>query len=165
MLGDQCETKFLCGVAQSLVPAGEVELLVGRERKGSTQVDGVVGAQRMVTGALGCFGKKRVVDGVAEDAAPDVLEIVECPIELGRGQAPALTHPGQSRRRLDMGDCGGANAVRLTVGAARLLGSRLIDQELDQCARIEVEAQRRPSETYSAALFPVPWSLAGFAGR
>lgn len=116
-------------------------------------------------GGLGCFGEKRVVDGVAEDAAPDVLEVVERLFELSRGQAAALAHPGKGRGRLDTSDRGGADAVRLAVGAACLLGSRLIDQELDQRAGIEIEAQRRPSETYSAALLPEPRSLTGFGGR
>ncbi len=116
-------------------------------------------------GGLGCFGEKRVVDGVAEDAAPDVLEVVERLFELSRGQAAAFAHPGQSRGRLDTGNRGRTDAGRLAVSAPGLLGSCLIDQELDQRAGIEVEAQRRPSETYSAALFPLPRSLAGFAGR
>lgn len=119
----------------------------------------------MGTGALGCLGEKRVINGVAEDAAPDVFEVLERLLELSRGQAAALAHPGQGRGCLDMSDRGGADAVRLAVSAPGLLGSRLIDQELDQRAGIEVEAQRRPSETYSAALLPVPRSLAGFAGR
>lgn len=119
----------------------------------------------MSTSTLGCLGEKRVVDGVAENAAPDVLEVIERAVELGWGQALALAHSGQGRGRLDMCDGGGPDAVRLAVGAPRLLGSWLIDQELDQRAGIEVEAQRRPSATYSAALLPVPRSLAGFAGR
>src|SRR6476620_234913 len=106
-----------------------------------------------------------MVDGVAKDAAPNALEIIERVVELGGGEAFALAHAGQGRGRLDMGDRGGADAVRLAVGAPGLLGSRLVDQELDQGAGIEVEAQRLPSETYSAALLPGPRSLAGFAGR
>ena len=64
-----------------------------------------------------------------------------------------------------MGDRRGANAIRLGVGAPCFLGSGLVDQKLDQRAGIEVEAQRRPSETYSAALLPGPRSLAGLVGR
>lgn len=119
----------------------------------------------MSSGAFGRFGKKRLVDCVAEDPAPDVFEITECPAQLCRGQTPGLAHSGQGRGRLDMGDRGGADTVCLGVCASRLLGPWLIDQELDQRAGIQVEAQRRPSDTYSAALLPVPRSLAGFAGR
>lgn len=119
----------------------------------------------MSTGTFGCLGKECIVDCVAEDPAPDVLEIIECTVELCWGQTLALAHPDQSCGRLDMCDRGGADAVRFAVGASRLLGPRLIDQELDQRGGIEVEAQRRPSETYSAALLPLPRSFAGFAGR
>lgn len=119
----------------------------------------------MEAGAFGCLGEKRVIDGVAEDAMPDALEIIERAIELGRSQALPLTHSGQSRGRLDMCDSSGPDTVRLAVGAPGLVGSWLLDQELDQRAGVEVQAQRRPSDTYSAALLPVPRSLAGFAGR
>lgn len=119
----------------------------------------------MGAGALGCLGEERIVDGVAKDAVPDALEIIERSAELGRSQAAALAHPHQGRGRLDMCDCGSADTVRLAVSTPRLVGPRLIDQELDQRAGIEVEAQRRPSETYSAALLPLPRSLAGFGGR
>jgi hypothetical protein len=46
-----------------------------------------------------------------------------------------------------MGDRGGSDAVGVVVGALRLLGSRLVDQQLDQGTGIEIEVQRRPSET------------------
>lgn len=42
---DQREAVLLCGLAQRLVPAGEVEFLAGREGERPGQVDGVVGAQ------------------------------------------------------------------------------------------------------------------------
>lgn len=45
MLRDQCEVVFLCGLAQLLVPTGEIEFLASREGKRSAQVDCVVGAQ------------------------------------------------------------------------------------------------------------------------
>jgi hypothetical protein len=102
---------------------------------------------------------------VTEDPTPDVLQILKGLIELGQRKAPAFSHPGQGRGGLDMSDRRGADAIRLGVGAPSLLGSGLVDQELDQRAGIEVEAQRRPSETYSAALLPGPRSLAGLGGR
>lgn len=108
----------------------------------------------MGTGAFRCLGEEGIINGVAEDASPDVLQIIERVVELGRGQSATFAHPDQSCGRLDMGDPDGANPVRLVVGAAGLFRSRLIDQELDQGAGIEVEAQRRPSETYSAAFLP-----------
>ena len=128
-------------------------------------MDGVVGAERMSDRALPGLRKEHVVDCMTEDPAPDVLQILECSLELGWGEAAALAHSSQGRRRLNMSDRRGANAVCPGVGAAGLLGSGLVDQELDQRAGIEVEAQRRPSETYSAALLPLPLSLAGVVGR
>jgi hypothetical protein len=165
MLRNQREGVFLGGLPQLLVPAGEVELLAGCEGQGAGEVDGIVGAERMGAGALGRSRQKRVGDGMAEDPTPDFLEILEGEVELGRGKAPAFAHPSQGRGGLDMSDGGGADPICLGVGAPRLLGSGLVDQELDQCAGIEVEAQRRPSETYSDALLPGPRSLAGLDGR
>jgi hypothetical protein len=46
-----------------------------------------------------------------------------------------------------MRDRGGSDAVGLVIGTLRLFRSRLIDQQLDQGAGIEIEVQRRPSET------------------
>src|SRR5262249_30885730 len=148
-------------VAKLLVPAGEVELLAGCERESAGQVDGVVGTERVSEGALCRFRQKHVVDFMTEDSAPDVLQILKRSFELGWGKAAALAHPGQGRGRLDVSDRRGADAVCLGVRASGFLGSGLVDQELDQRAGIEVEAQRRPSETYSAALLPSPLSLAG----
>lgn len=162
---DQREAVLLGGLAQLPVPAGEVELFAVGERQGTGEVHGVVCAQGMGAGALGRLGEERVGDAVGEDAAPDLIEILECPFELGRGQAAALAHAGQGRGRLHVRDRHRADAVGLGVGPAGILGARLVDQQLDQRAGIEVEVQRRPSETYSAALLPLPWSLAGFAGR
>jgi hypothetical protein len=102
---------------------------------------------------------------MTEDSTPDVLQIPKGSFELGRGEAPASAHPGQGGSGLDMSDRRGADAIRLRVGAPSLLGSRLVDQELYQRTGIEIETQRRPSETYSAALLPRPRSLAGLAGR
>jgi len=42
------------------------------------------------------------------------------------------------------------------------LTARLVDEQLDQSAGIQIEAQRRPSETYSEAVGPGPRSLTGF---
>lgn len=165
MLRDQREGVLPSSASQFLVPAGEGEFLASREGEGSGQVDGVVGAECMSTSTLGCLEEKGVVDCVTEEAAPDVLQILEGLAELSWGQALAFAHPSQGRGRLDMSDRGGADTVRLSIGTAGLVGSGLVDQELDQRAGIEVEAQRRPSATYSAALLPVPRSLAGLAGR
>lgn len=46
-----------------------------------------------------------------------------------------------------MSDRDGSDAARAAIGALSLVGPRLVDQQLDQSAGIEVEAQRRPSET------------------
>jgi hypothetical protein len=102
---------------------------------------------------------------VAEDPTPDLLQILKGSAELGRGKAPAFAHLRQRRGGLDMRDRRGSNAIRFGVGAPSFLSSGLVDQELDQRAGIEVEAQRRPSETYSAALLPGPRSFAGLVGR
>lgn len=66
---------------------------------------------------------------------------------------------------LDESDRRRADGIRLGVSAPSFFSSGLVDHELDQRAGIEVEAQRRPSETYSAALLPEPRSLAGLVGR
>jgi hypothetical protein len=47
------------------------------------------------------------------------------------------------------------------MGCAGDLAARLVDEQLDKSARIEVKAQRRPSETYSEAVGPGPRSLTG----
>lgn len=116
-------------------------------------------------GALGRMRQKCIGDGVAKDPTPDVVQILKSLVELGGGEPPTFAHANQGGRSLDMGDRRGADAVRLGVGAPSLFRSGLIDQELDQRAGIEVEAQRRSSETYSAALLPWPRSLAGLAGK
>jgi hypothetical protein len=41
----------------------------------------------------------------------------------------------------------GSDIICIAVGALGLVGSGLVDQQLDQGAGIEVEAQRRLSET------------------
>jgi hypothetical protein len=46
-----------------------------------------------------------------------------------------------------MRDRGGSDAVGVVIGTLRLLRALLVDQQLDQGAGIQVEAQRRPSET------------------
>lgn len=58
-----------------------------------------------------------------------------------------------------------ADAICFGVGDPGLLGSRLVDQELDQRAGIEVKTQRRPSEMYSEALLPGPRSFTGLDGK
>lgn len=128
-------------------------------------MDGVAGAERVDTGTLGGARQEGVRYGVAEDSTPDVFQILKGSVELGRREAPALPHPSQGCGGLDVGDRRGADAVRLSVGAPGLFGSRFVDQELDQRAGIEVEAQRRPSVTYSAALLPAPLGFAGLVGR
>ena len=154
-----------CGFPQLFVPASEVEVLAGREQERPGQVYSVVSAERVGASALGSVRQKCVGDGMTEDPTPDVLQIFKGSIELRRSEAPPFSHPGQGRGGLDMSDRRGADAIRLGVSVPSLFGSRLVDQELDQCAGIEVEAQRRPSETYSAALLPGPLGLAGLVGR
>lgn len=135
------------GIAKLFVPAGKLELFTGGEGEGTREVDGVVGTQRMSACAVGGFREKRVVDGVTIDPPPEPLQIIDRVAELGRGQATALAHPAQGRGCLHMRDCGSSDAVGVVVGTPRLLGARLVDQKLDQGAGIQVEAQRRPSET------------------
>jgi hypothetical protein len=84
---------------------------------------------------------------VAVDPSPEALQVLSCMAELGRGEPPSLAHPGQGCGCLDMRDRGGSDAAGVVVGALRLLRSRLVDQQLDQGTGIEVEVQRRPSET------------------
>jgi hypothetical protein len=134
-------------IAQLLVPAGKLQFFAGGEGKGSCEVDGVIGAKRMSACALDGFREKRIVDGMAVDPSPEALQVLDCTAELSRGQSPSLAHPAQGCGRLDMRDRGGSDAVGLLKGILRLLRSRLIDQQLDQGAGIEIEVQRRPSET------------------
>jgi hypothetical protein len=61
--------------------------------EGSGQVNSVVGAKRVVPGVLGGTRKERVVDGMAEDPTPDVLQILLGSVELGRSQSSAFAHP------------------------------------------------------------------------
>jgi hypothetical protein len=146
-LRPQCEAVLFRSIAQLLVPAGELEFFAGGEGEGARKVDGVVSAQRMSTCALGGFRKQRVADGVAVDPSPEALQVFDCTAELGRGQPSSLAHPGQGCGCLDMGDRGGSDAVGSVVGTLCLLRTRLIDQQLDEGAGIQVEVQRRPSET------------------
>lgn len=136
-----------------------------RESERAAEVHGVVGAKAMRASGLGRGAEERLVDGVAVQTTPDDLQILEGLVQLSRRQAAPLAHPDQRGRCLHARDRRGADAVGLGVCGASLVGSGLVDQQLDQRARVEVEAQRRPSETYSAALLPVPRSLAGFDGR
>jgi hypothetical protein len=62
------------GLAQLFIRAGKVKLLSSGEREGAGEMDGVVCAQRVGAGALGCLAKKRIVNCVAEHAAPDALD-------------------------------------------------------------------------------------------
>lgn len=133
--------------AQLLVPAGELEFFAGGERQGARKMNGVVSTQRMGAGTLGGFREQGAVDGVTVDSAPEALQVIRCPAELGRSQAAALAHPGQGCSRLHMRDRGGSDAVGVAIGTLRLLRARLVDQQLDQGAGVQVETQRRPSET------------------
>jgi len=136
-----------CSIAQLLIPTGELELFAGSERESAREVDGVVSTQRMRACAFGGFREKCVTDGVAVNSPPKALQVINCTAELDGGQASSLAHPGQGCGRLDMRDRGASDPVGVVVGALRGLGARLIDQQLDQGAGIEVETQRRPSET------------------
>jgi hypothetical protein len=138
---------FAGGLAQLLVPAGELDLFAGGEGKGSCEVDRVIGAKRMSACALGRFREQRIVDGVAVDTPPKALQVIDRAAELGGSQAPSLAHSGQGCGGLDVRDRGASDAIGVVEGTLRLLRSRLIDQQLDQGAGIEIEVQRRPSET------------------
>lgn len=101
----------------------------------------------MGASALGCLREEHVTDSVDEDPPQEALQVIESSAKLGGGQASSFAHPGKGCGCLDVGDRGGPDAIGVAVGASCLLGSRLIDQQLDQGAGIEVEAQRRPSAT------------------
>lgn len=101
----------------------------------------------MGASARGRLREKRVADGVDEDPPPEVLQVIESSAKLGGGQASSFAHSGKGCGGLDMGDRGGPHAIGVAIGASRLPSSRLVDQQLDQGAGIEVEAQRRPSAT------------------
>jgi hypothetical protein len=101
----------------------------------------------MSAGVLSGFREKGIADGVAVDPSPEALQVIDCAAKLGWGESSALAHPGQGCGCLDMRDRGGSDAAGVVVGALCLLRSRLIDQQLDQGTGIEVEVQRRPSET------------------
>lgn len=101
----------------------------------------------MGASALGRLREKHLVNGVDEEPPPEVLQVIESSAKLGGGQAASFAHPGEGCGCLDVGDRGAPDAIGVAVGASSLLGPRLIDQQLDQGAGIEVEAQRRPSAT------------------
>ncbi len=61
-----------------------------------------------------------------------------------------------------MSDRSGAHSLGAFVSGLGVLSAGLGDEQLYERAGIEVEAQRRPSETYSAALLPAPRGLVGF---
>lgn len=135
------------GLAQLLVPTGDFELFAGSEREGAREVDRSVGARGMGASALGRLREKHVADGVDEDPPPEVLQVIESLAKLGGAQASPFAHSGKGCGCLDVGDRSGPDAIGVAVDASCLLGSRLIDQQLDQGAGIEIEAQRRPSVT------------------
>lgn len=96
------------------------------------------------------FGRLRqqgLADSMDVEPSPELLEVVERAAELWRGQSFSLVHSSQGCRRLDVGNRGGSHPVCVVVGELRCLGARLVDQQLDKGAGIEVEAQRRPSAT------------------
>src|SRR5262245_43106561 len=144
---DQREPMSACGLAQLLVPTGDLEIFSLAKGERARQVDRVVGAQPMRFGALGGFSEQRVADRVHVETAPHSLQVVESFAQLPGCQSLALLHPRQRRGGLDVSDSGGAHSIGVFIGGQGLLGARLCYQQLDQRARIEVEAQRRPSET------------------
>jgi hypothetical protein len=107
----------------------------------------VISAKRVITGTLDCLGEKRFADAVDVNSTPEALQFVDAPTKLGGGQTAALSHAGQSGCRLDVRDRRGPYPISTGVGLLGLLGPWLVDQQLYQGAGIEVEAQRRPSET------------------
>lgn len=119
------------GIAELLVPAGEPEYFAGGERESTSEVNGIVGTKRVSASSLGSLGEKCVIDSVDIGPAPDILQVIESPAELGGSQAPPFTHPRESCGRLYVGYCGASDAVRAAVGALGLFGPRLVDQQLD----------------------------------
>jgi hypothetical protein len=101
----------------------------------------------MVAGNVGGPCQQFLVDGMDVQPTPKALQVIEPVAKLRRSQAPPLAHPGQGGRCLDVRDRRAAHSVGIGVGLLGLLGPRLVDQQLDQGAGIEVEAQRRPSAT------------------
>jgi hypothetical protein len=58
-----------------------------------------------------------------------------------------------------MGDSAGRDEAGFFTGCLGDLTAGLVDYQLDQGACVEIETQRRPSETYSEAVGPGPISL------
>jgi hypothetical protein len=101
----------------------------------------------MGEGALGSLAEEFFADGVDIDSSPEALQVVESAAQLCRRQTPSFAHSAQGGHRLNVSDCGRSDAVGIAVGPLRLLGALLVDQQLYEGAGIEVETQRRPSET------------------
>src|ERR1044072_7864969 len=101
----------------------------------------------MRAGPFGRLREKYFADRMDEDPPPEGLQVIESSAKLGGGQASSFAHPDEGGGGLGVGDPRGSAPIGAAIGASRLLGSRLVDQQLDQGAGIAVEGQRRPSAT------------------
>lgn len=153
------------GLAQLAVPAGEVNTVRPGGNQRSCKMKAVVGTQPMVDRDQLCAAKGFSGHREDVDLGPSFLQVPEANPELCSGYATAFADSRQRGCRLDAGKNAGRNGAGMPKGVACDIAIGLIDEELDQGAGIEIEAQRRPSETYSAAVLPGPRSLIGFLGR
>jgi hypothetical protein len=125
----------------------------------------VVSAQAVVDRCVLRVAKDGGRYGERLDLGPKLLQVSEPNLKLRSGNTSSFANPCQCGHRLNPGESAGCHCVSAAVSIAGDVAFRLVDKELDQGTGIEIEAQRRPSETYSAAVLPEPRSLIGFLGR
>jgi hypothetical protein len=110
-------------------------------------VEAVVGAQRVLGGGASGSLDQWVGHNVDLQFTPEVVQVIERRSVCLARQPATLSHPGKGRCRLEAGDGTRRGRRKVVVGLVGEVAVRLVDEQLDQRARIEVEAQRRPSET------------------
>lgn len=127
-------------------------------------MDGVIGAEAVASGQL-----RRVRDQLAihlhgPDFVPKIGEQFDGDPMRALSEALADGHSGQRGVHLNVGKSARDRDPSALDRAFGNIASRLVDQQLDEGVRIEIERQRRPSDTYSAAVLPFPRSFTRVLG-
>ena len=144
--GNHGVTSRHCGLSKVAIPSRHHEVGVV-DRRGRRKVDGVVAAEPMALGELARGSSERVVK-------PDPLELLtELVDRPDRGSQRSRIDPsraasrGRGGARLGVDQLAGCDGRRSVPQLRGDIGSRLVEHELDQGGRVEVDDQRRCSAT------------------
>ena len=146
--GHQSETVVLGRLPQVAVPADEGDAFDCGKSQRCGEMEAVVGTQAVVDCRLRSALDHLGGDRVYVDPPPEPLQVVHGRAELRSRNSTAAPPPRQSGYRLDIAEHACRSEQRGSVGLARQIAAGLVDEQLDERARIDIEAQRRPSETY-----------------